>query len=441
MKNYYLLQTGLALLLSVSLICLSTSSVSAQHNNGRYASQSQQKDGIQFFVGTWDQAIEIAFLMKKPIFVNVYKDYLPACKKMQKEVFNDYRIAKQYERSFVNYKVNVHSETGVNFMKEYGIREYPALLYFDYKGNLKAKEFGLKTPQQFSALGNEIANKVRMEVRVVSNASYSLPEMYTNYLDQKIQYDNGARHPDFLHDYALQLKKFNDPYEGVVDEYLQQVGASAITVTKNLKFTYAFADNIDTKSFELLLKNKRYYIGQYGSDKVNKKLRSAIRTSIITAANNKDRRTFNRAIEAINMAKLPDSDEFAVAMMATYYESVSDWSSYSSVIIDFIEKQNRLNTPQVLNDASWKFAMNIEDKSKLSKAEKWMEEALKAESNNAEFKETYAAVLYRLGKKSKAMKEAETAVELGRKAGKDYSSTLSLMESIRSSRPIAKDLR
>jgi thiol:disulfide interchange protein len=45
------------------------------------------QDGIQFFGGSWDEAIETAKKEHKLIFMDAYAEWCGPCKRMAKEVF------------------------------------------------------------------------------------------------------------------------------------------------------------------------------------------------------------------------------------------------------------------------------------------------------------------------------------------------------------------
>ncbi|MGB1205663.1 MAG: thioredoxin family protein [Chitinophagales bacterium] len=400
-----------------------------QHNKGN--------EGIQFFVGSWPQVLEMAELMKKPIFVYIYTSYSPDCRKMEKNVFSDSRTQGFHHDNYVNSKVLLNSAEGNDFRERFKLShrpsEYPAILYFTVDGTLNDVYYGGKSQQELLTLSKKAVST--HQTTAVSQTS--IPSIYTKYLDYQLQYRNGTKHPDFLYDYAYELKKFNDPYQHVVDEYLTTT--TNLTSIKNLEFVYDFADDVHSQAFDILVDNKQYFKGLYNNNKINNRIKKAIRTSVITAATTNDKDEFNHALKVIEKAKLQASKSFEVDMMALYYEKTDNWSDYVSVISRHINNNSQKDAAS-LNQAAWKFAAHIDDNKALENALDWAKTAADMKSEY-EYTETYAALLYKVGKKSKALKEGEKAIEQARKQGHDYSTTLRLMEIMRTNQPLPSDLK
>jgi thioredoxin 1 len=83
----------------------------------------------------------------------------------------------------------------------------------------------------------------------------------------------------------------------------------------------------------------------------------------------------------------------------------------------------------MLNSISWTFYENISDKKLLSKATKWAKRSLELHEEYANA-DTYAALLYKTGKKNEARKAAELAIQLGKKENANYSATQDLLHKI-----------
>ena len=273
--------------------------------HGVYAQNgTQQKgnEGIQFFVGSWPQVLEMAELMKKPIFVYIYTSYSPECRKMEKSVFTSTNIKSFHQDNYVNSKVLLNSAEGNDFRERFKLShrpsEYPAILYFTVDGKLNDVYYGGKNNQELLSLSEKALTT--HQTTMVSQTS--IPSIYTKYLDYQLQYRNGADSPDFLYDYAYELKKFNDPYQHIVDEYLS--ATTNLTTVKNLEFVYDFADDINSRAFNILVENKHYFKGLYDVDKINNRIKKAIRTSVITAATTHSQSEFKQALDVIKQTKL-----------------------------------------------------------------------------------------------------------------------------------------
>jgi tetratricopeptide (TPR) repeat protein len=88
------------------------------------------------------KAMEKAKQQNKPIFVELYADWCTICKKMEKEVLPDPKVAKELEK-FVTVRLN--GEEWPNLMERYQVRGYPTLLFLDKYSNYISKLSGMPT--------------------------------------------------------------------------------------------------------------------------------------------------------------------------------------------------------------------------------------------------------------------------------------------------------
>jgi len=80
-----------------------------------------------------------------------------------------------------------------------------------------------------------------------------------------------------------------------------------------------------------------------------------------------------------------------------------------------------------LNSAAWNFYEHINDPEQLQAAIKWVKKSIRLDKSHANL-DTHAALLFKLGQTSKALKTAQKAIALAKEAGEDYSSTEELIK-------------
>lgn len=107
--------------------------------------------GMQFFEGTWSEALNEAQESGKLIFVDVYTDWCPPCKRMDKEVLPLPNVGQRYNDAFVNYKLDAEKGQGVALAEQYAVRAYPTYLYLDAEGNLLHRAVGFVEAPAFIA--------------------------------------------------------------------------------------------------------------------------------------------------------------------------------------------------------------------------------------------------------------------------------------------------
>jgi thiol:disulfide interchange protein len=90
--------------------------------------------GVAFASGSFDEALARARGEKKLLLVDVYTDWCGWCKKMDREVFADERVAEA-ARGFVAVRVNAE-KGGEKVAQRYDVQGYPTILFVDGSGKI-----------------------------------------------------------------------------------------------------------------------------------------------------------------------------------------------------------------------------------------------------------------------------------------------------------------
>jgi thiol:disulfide interchange protein len=114
-----------------------------------FSSASIQAQGINFFKGTWAEALEMAQAENKPIFVDAYTVWCGPCKYMAAKVFSVDSVGAYYNKNFINYKYDMEKGDGPKFAEKYRITAYPTLLYINPDGRVLHRVMGAKQPESF----------------------------------------------------------------------------------------------------------------------------------------------------------------------------------------------------------------------------------------------------------------------------------------------------
>lgn len=404
-------------------------------------------DGVAFFIGNWQKVTKDFVDLELPIFVFVYANYKSDCQKMQRNVFEQKAVGEFFNRNFLSVKINLQTEDGFKFNNDYSLRDYPSYLFFHPNGELVYQSSGHMDAESFLALSSKALSLCQTKAKILKvavshegemefNVADKYDNLYKKLIESNVKYGNGYYNPDFLYEYAYLLKKFNVPYQHVANQYLDVLPKNELSSTKNVAFVCDFADNIQSAAFNLLIKNLNYYSVIADEELVNKRIKEAVKMSVILAAANRNTKELEQAISVIKSANLPDVEEFEFLMRTTYFEKLERWQEFSTLAIAYFKDGNGAD-PNMLNVFSRKFAVYISNELKLEKALVWAKTLVNDKPSNFKYRETYSALLYRLDKTSKSLKEAEVAKALAQKKGLDYSSTLYLMESIRTQKKLS----
>lgn len=113
------------------------------------------RKGIEFFKGTWSEALQKAAEENKYIFVDVYATWCGPCKQLKK-TFKDEEVGNYYNKNFINVAIDGETPEGRKFLYKYKIDSYPTLLIVDSNGNVKTKSIGFLKPYILINFGRRI---------------------------------------------------------------------------------------------------------------------------------------------------------------------------------------------------------------------------------------------------------------------------------------------
>lgn len=111
-----------------------------------------------------------------------------------------------------------------------------------------------------------------------------------------------------------------------------------------------------------------------------------------------------------------------------YYEKAGNLDKYNNALKQYLEKI--WNDYDALNTFAWNSYERYEDKVKLEKAVECVKRSIEINSNYAN-NDTYACLLYKLGKYEKALTQADKAIESAKQKNHDYKETADLIEKIK----------
>lgn len=117
--------------------------------NGLVAS-GQSNGGIQFFNGSWKEAVAKAQVEKKCIFLDAYASWCGPCKTMDKEVYSDSKVGKYFNEKFIAVKIDMEKGEGPELTKRFSsVDGYPSLLFFGSDGHLAKTILGSRPADEF----------------------------------------------------------------------------------------------------------------------------------------------------------------------------------------------------------------------------------------------------------------------------------------------------
>jgi thiol:disulfide interchange protein len=119
-----------------------------------------EQTGIQFFEGTYEEALNKAAEENKLIFMDAYTTWCGPCKWMSRNTFTDASVADFFNENFINVKMDMERGEGPGLARKFRIRGYPTLLFLDAQGNIAHQKLGALPADQFLDLGKAAQTKL-----------------------------------------------------------------------------------------------------------------------------------------------------------------------------------------------------------------------------------------------------------------------------------------
>ncbi len=120
--------------------------------------QIKTEEGIQFFTGTWQQALDLAKKENKMIFLDAYASWCGPCKKMKRTTFTDKNVADYYNKNFINVAMDMEKGEGPMLAERFSVEAYPTLVFIKPDGKVFGKTMGFHNANEFLQLGQKVIN-------------------------------------------------------------------------------------------------------------------------------------------------------------------------------------------------------------------------------------------------------------------------------------------
>ena len=132
--------------LSIVLMSFPVFSFAQQHDH-------TTTEGIQFFEGTWDEALQKAKNENKSIFLDVYASWCGPCKVLKNKTFPNAEAGDYFNQNFINVTLDGEKGDGIKVAREYNVHAYPSLFIVNPSGGPVVYYAGYLKPEQLIELG------------------------------------------------------------------------------------------------------------------------------------------------------------------------------------------------------------------------------------------------------------------------------------------------
>lgn len=202
----------------------------------------EQNQGIEFFQGTFEEAMALASSENKKIFIDVYTTWCAPCKKMTKEVFPDEELGLLHNANFISIKIDAEKGEGIQIAQNYKVGGYPTLIYADAEGETIEKMTSYLSIKQMLSIGNDVLK-----------GDINFDQLQESYVNESISHEEL-----FKYITALQGKGLYDRAASAFEKYFSAEIKNGVNKDM-LDLIFQNIRSTEDEAFQYLVKNKNEF--------------------------------------------------------------------------------------------------------------------------------------------------------------------------------------
>ncbi len=386
-----------------------------------------QDKGVQFdHESSWTAIRARAKAENKYIFMDCFTTWCGPCRFMTTTIFPQEEAGTYFNDKFINVKVQLDTSAkddahvkswyadAHSIMTKYDIRAFPTYLVFTPDGQVLHRAVGAT---QTAAL-------------FIKNIQPAF-DTSAAYYPQLAAFQAGRRDSGFL-------RKLAEQASGVYDLKIGQEIADAYFATQSDMYTkgplnllITYTQSIKDKGFSTLCDHADKVDQVLGTGIAEQRvsyllMRAYLGTATKAAAGKEP--DWKAMQKAMNAQYPTYAAEVTSKSKVLYYQQHYDWPHFQSAIIAYMQQYGAHATDAELNDYAWTVFQSCPDMTCVADALDWSKRSFKDQPNPA-YMDTYANILYKMGKKDDAIAWEQKAADLtagDEKAG--YQATIDKMK-------------
>lgn len=367
-----------------------------------------QEKGIHFDHGSsWGQIQARAKAEHKFIFMDCFTTWCGPCRYMSSTIFPMDEVGNYMNDKFIcvgvqldttdsdNDEVKSWYQDGHDIAAKYNIRAYPTYLFFDENGNAVHRSVGSSPADAFLAKAKDALN----------------PE--TQYYTLLAKYNSGQHDSALLRKTAMAALDAYDMNNArkISDEYLAT--QSDLFTKANLELIGNLTESSTDKGFDLMLHNPEKVDAVLGQGVAEQQVMGIImREEFYKKVPQNAASVDWQKISSTIKDKYPAyADEVIAKAKVVWYQNVKDWPSFKTAVSDYVDKYGSKVSANELNNYAWAIFQGCDDATCIQQALEWSKKSF-ADNNEPGYIDTYANLLYKLGKKDEAISWETKAMNL-----------------------------
>ena len=377
---------------------------------GLLSAQPKSIEGIIFEHTTWSEAIIKAKKERKLVMLDAYASWCGPCKWMSKNIFPKKEVGDFYNKNFVNVKMDMEKGEGIKLAEKLGVTAYPTFYFIDATGKVVHQVCGGQEAEEFIDAGKNALN----------------PEVRLSGLEDK--FNTSPKDSKTAMTYFDAAEKGCVDVEPKVKKYTAGLDGDSFLTEDNFQLVERFISDFTHVSIQTVLKDYDKFTRTFGKERIDTKLKNIYGNALQYACRKKDEKSLQSIQLSYRAQKnAPNKwlDDYSDMLWA---DAKNDTTAYFNAAIKFCDSY-LTNDWQQLNALAWTFYERTNNAKYLHKAGEWASKSIDLQKTYANL-DTYAALLYKMGKLRDAKTFAEEAVVLGRETQEDVKETELLLDKI-----------
>ena len=282
--------------------------------------------GISFFKGSYEEALEEAKKTNKIIFVDAYAKWCGPCKVMARNVFTQKEVGDYFNENFINLKLDMEEKEGASFGRSFPISAFPTLFFVSGEGELIKKSVGAKQADGLIALAKKALG------------GYDRSGQYVE------AYEAGERDFDLMLNYVTELNKVGKPSLKISNDYISS--NPKITDLQKAQFLLAAITESDSKLYEELMQLKKQAIKSTSEEEFNEKVKAACLETVHKAVEFEFEDLLHEAISNYKLAKTGEHKKFNLIANLKYNELMANYDEWVELSRSYLKKYGKKDATQ-----------------------------------------------------------------------------------------------
>ncbi len=273
--------------------------------------------GIQFFEGSWEEALAEANKQEKLLFVDAYAVWCGPCKRMAKTEFTKDDVGDFYNTNFISLKLDMEKPDGRSFEKTYPVSAYPTMFFLDGDGKVVKKIKGFRPGEALIEEGRAALGSVDYSAKYAK------------------RYEEGERDYDLVFNYLKALGKSGKSTIKIANEFLKE---NELDKKQRTEILSVGATEADSKIFEEYISDADYAKSIVGADAFYASVDKACENTVKKAIEFEYMELIDEAIEKMKSVKSPNAKAFAYTSKMEYAKAYKEEAMYLDIAKTYVKK-------------------------------------------------------------------------------------------------------